>query len=395
MRSPGFIIDRYVAREVMGPFVGGVALLTFALVAGRMLKLTEMVVNHGVTVTEVLSLMGYIMPSFLELIFPMALLIGVLLGFGRMSTDQELTAARACGVSLYRLAAPVLAIALVVYAISSWFAFVVRPWANAQLEQRLFELTRTRASAGLKEKVFNRNLPGLVIYVDHISASDSTLNGVLISDMRDAGEPSTVVARRGLLLPDDRRKAVTLRLFDGSIFGEDRRDNASHVTSFKVYDLTVRPQAELGMVQHDPDEMSLRELRGTIAEGRASGHRDYEAETEFASKFTIPVATLLFALLGVSLGLKPARGGQSERFGISVALFFLYYALMRVGEALGQRGTLNAFVSMSIPDVVFSALALWLFYRAANDRGDQGRGPGDILWDLVERFGRTTEQPAS
>src|SRR5260370_4660410 len=102
------ILDRYVAREVLGPFGLGVLLLTFALVTGRLLKLTEMVVNHGVTLATVGSLIGFIMPAFLELTFPMAVLLGVLMGFGRMSGDRELIAARACGISLYRLAVPVL-----------------------------------------------------------------------------------------------------------------------------------------------------------------------------------------------------------------------------------------------------------------------------------------------
>ena len=110
----------------------------------------------------------------------------------------------------------------------------------------------------------------------------------------------------------------------------------------------------------------------------------------------LPVACLAgvllgFALLGVSLGLKPARGGHSERFGVSVALFFLYYSLMRVGETLAQRGKLNAYAAMSIPDLVFMALAFWFFYRAASDKADQGRGPGDIIWDLVERYERSRQ----
>ncbi len=100
----------------------------------------------------------------------------------------------------------------------------------------------------------------------------------------------------------------------------------------------------------------------------------------------VPIATLLFALLGVSLGLKPARGGHSERFGVAVALFFFYYSMMRVGRTLAERGLLNAYLAMRIPDLVFLVLALWLFVRAAQDKGNQGRGPGDILWDFVERF---------
>ena len=94
-------------------------------------------------------------------------------------------------------------------------------------------------------------------------------------------------------------------------------------------------------------------------------------------------------VLGISLGLKPARGGQSERFGVSVALFFFYYSLMRVGQTLGERGVLNAFVAMAIPNLVFIALAVGLFIRAAEDRGNESRGPGDIIWDMIERLERS------
>jgi lipopolysaccharide export system permease protein len=387
-------LDRYVAREVMVPFAVGVLLLTFALVTGRLLKLTEMVVNHGVKLGDVATLIGFIMPAFLELTFPMAVLLGVLMGFGRMSGDRELIAARACGVSLYRLTAPVLGVALAVYALSSWLAFSVRPWANAHLREALFELTQTRSSAGLKEKVFNRNLPGLVVYVDQVSASDETLHGVMISDARNPGQQNTIIARSGVIIPDRLRKAITLRLFGGSIFGVEAASNTSHVSSFHIYDLSVRPDAELGIGDRDPEEMTLGQLRAAIARARAAGKPDYDAETELASKYTLPFTTVLFALLGVPLGLKPARGGQSERFGVAIGLFFVYYSLMRAGEALAQRGQLDAAIAMSIPDLIFAALALWLFVRSAADRGDQGRGAGDFVWDWIERYERRREAAA-
>ncbi|MCL5045108.1 MAG: LptF/LptG family permease, partial [Deltaproteobacteria bacterium] len=109
------ILDRYIAGEVVKPLGLGLAVFTFALVTGRMLKLTEMVVNHGVALGGVLRLLGLIMPAFFELTLPMAVLLGVLLGFGRLSGDRELIAARACGVSLYRLAVPVVAIGCIAW----------------------------------------------------------------------------------------------------------------------------------------------------------------------------------------------------------------------------------------------------------------------------------------
>ncbi|MFZ1889448.1 MAG: LPS export ABC transporter permease LptF [Candidatus Binataceae bacterium] len=381
------IIDRYVALEVLLPFGMGVGLLTFTLVTGRMLKLTEMVVNHGVSLGEVVGLIAYIMPAFLELTLGMAVLLGVLLGFGRMSNDQEMTAARASGISLYRLAVPVMAVAFVVYLVASWFAFSVRPWADSRLQDQLYYLTRTKAAAGLREKVFNDDLPRIMIYVDKISDEDGSLHGVLIADSRDPRQQNTIIATHGLVLPDEKTGGTTLRLFDGSLFGSEAASDQSHVTSFRVYDLTIRPkEGGAASLDRDADELSYGALIQRIDAARARGKPDHEAETELAAKYMVPFATLLFALLGVSLGLKPARGGHSERFGVAVALFFLYYSIMRVGRTLAERGSLNAYIAMSIPDVVFLVLAVWLFVRAAQDKGNQGRGPGDFLWEFVERY---------
>jgi lipopolysaccharide export system permease protein len=355
-----------------------------------LLKLTEMVVNHGVSIGNVLGLIGYIMPAFLEMTFPMAVLLGVLMGFGRMSGDQEMIAARACGVSLYRLAIPVITFSIVVYAISSWFAFSLRPWSNSNLTRKLFELSETTSSAGLKEKIFNSNFPGLVVYVDELSAQDQVLSGVMISDTRDPKQQNTIIAKRGIIVPGG-QGIITLRLFDGSIYGVEPKTDASHITSFRLYDLSVQPMESMGVRAQDPDELPYGQLVAQIRKARQDGKPDYEAETELAGKFTIPFATMLFAIIGIPLGLKPARGGHSERFGVAVGLFFMYYSLMRVGETLAQRGKLDAFVAMSLPDIAFIVLAIWLFTRAASDRGDQGRGPGDFIWDLVERYERSRQ----
>ena len=124
----------------------------------------------------------------------------------------------------------------------------------------------------------------------------------MISDARTPDQQNTIIARRGTLIPDESSNQLTLRLFDGSIFGVDPKTNASHVTSFNTYDLAIMPSEAFGATWLSPDEMSYPTLMATIRDGRTSGKRNYEAETELARKYMIPIATLLFALLGSIAG---------------------------------------------------------------------------------------------
>ena len=383
------ILDRYLLGEVLPPLGAGLASLTFALVAARLPRLIELIINHGLGLIEILRMMGYIVPSFLEATFPMTILLGVLLGFGRLSGDQELTAIRACGVSLYRLAAPIMVFALVAFPLECWLAFDVRPWANRKLGAEIYRVISTQAMAGLKEKIFNDHFPGLLMYVDDIRPPATTMSGVMITDSRDPGHPSTIIARSGVFVPDEARRQITLRLVDGSVFGADPKSEGYHYTSFRFYDVAIRPIEHMAaFVPTGAKEMGYHKLKAEIAAARRAGKPDFVAETELARKFSAPFATVLFAVLGVSLGIKPARAGQSERFALSVALFFLYFILMRVGQSLAEAGRVSAAVAMAFPDVGFELLAARLFYRAANDRTDNARGPGDVVWDIITRLER-------
>ena len=169
----------------------------------------------------------------------------MLLGFGRMSGDRELIAARACGISLYRLAIPVIGVALVVYAMASWFAFSVRPWANSNLQAELYRLTRTRSTAGLEGKNLRQQLPRPgALRRSHLGRQRFAAGR---ADLRRAqhAQQNTIIAQHGIIVPDENNETITLRLFDGSVFGVDPSTDKSHITSFLIYDLNVEPQSGL------------------------------------------------------------------------------------------------------------------------------------------------------
>jgi lipopolysaccharide export system permease protein len=366
----GPTLRRYFLREVAVPFLLGIGVFTFILLTARMLKLVELVVNRSVPVFQIAKLFAYILPTFLEVTVPMALLLAVLLSFGRLSADSEIVALKTSGISLYQMVVPVIAFTLLVTLLALLLALYARPWGNSNLKKSLYEIAKTRASAGLRERVFNDDFAGLVIYVEHIEPPGDQLAGILIADARDPNQRNTVLARNGFLVGNEEAHTVTLRLLDGSIHTFLPGEKSYHKTDFTTYDVSLNlgvALARFSQREKDAQEMTLSELRDVIVQRAASG-RPVNAElVELHRKFSLPFACLVFGLVGVPLGVQPVRAVRSRSFSVSLALIFVYYLLLTAGEAMAEKGILPALVALWIPNVVFAALGVVLFVAAARE----------------------------
>src|SRR5262249_26098449 len=148
----GKILHRYIFREVVTPFLLGLGIFTFVLLIARLLKLIELVVNRGLPATQILELLGYLMPAFLEVTVPMAMLLAILIAFGRLSADSEMIALRSSGMSLYQLLPPITAFVVFATILTGLLSFNARPWGNRSLKTALFDIARTRAVAGLRAR---------------------------------------------------------------------------------------------------------------------------------------------------------------------------------------------------------------------------------------------------
>jgi lipopolysaccharide export system permease protein len=164
---PGLsILDRYLIRELLGPFFVALGLFTCALLIDRIYHLTDLVITKGVPFPLVLQLLVFMLPSFLSLSLPMALLVAVLLAGGRLAGDLEIVACQAAGIGVVRLVRPVLVAAVGVALVGALFAMALAPLAGREFQRQLFIILKTRAVTGLKERVFNTTFPGTTIYVE-------------------------------------------------------------------------------------------------------------------------------------------------------------------------------------------------------------------------------------
>jgi lipopolysaccharide export system permease protein len=368
-------LNLYLLREITVPFLLGMAAFTSVLLMGRILKLADLVVAKGVPLADILRMVFYLVPSFCLVTIPMAFLLALLLAFGRLSADSEITAMKACGVSLYGLLPPVLSFALAAYLATTFITIYALPWGNTSFKKLLFDIIESRITLSLKEKVFNDEFPGLVIYTDHYDPEKHTMEGVLIHDERDLRESSTIFAGQGVIVADPALKVLRLELRKGSIH-RTLDKTGYRLVEFQNYSLTVNlGQAPREMVRNELD-MTFTELRKGITSGRLDAKMVREMRLEFHRRFSLPFACFVFALVGVPLGIQNQRTGKAAGFSLSIGVILIYYIILSAGKTLGERGLAHPAVAVWAPNLILFLLGAYLFRKTAAEQ----RIP---LFDLV------------
>src|SRR4029450_6065652 len=134
--------------------------------------------------------------------------------------------------------------------------------------------------------------------------------------------------------------------------------------------------------EDDPQELTLPQLRPAIEREAATGTPRPGMLVELHRKFAIPFACIVFGLVGVPLGIEPARAGRSRGFAVSLAVIFVYYILLSAGQGFAEQGTVPAWLGLWLPNIVFGVLGVILMRRAARERALVGSLP-----ELVGRLG--------
>jgi lipopolysaccharide export system permease protein len=365
-------ISLYLIKEIVPAFLIGLTGFTFILLTGRILQLTELFVNKGVPLGYILRLLSLLLPSFLVLTIPMATLLSVLLTFNRLSSDNEITALKASGISLYQLVPPVLAFALTAYAATIALSLHSVPRANEGSRELIYEVASSKASAGVREKVFNDDFDGLVLYVEEVKPKTLQWMNVFISDSRNPAEVHTIIARGGEVLSDPGNLALTLRLKNGSIHKLGKDPDAYQKIDFSTYDLRLYLKTDLKEKKTEekhPADMTLAELSRAVQALQAKKAETKIQRVKIHEKFSIPFACLVFGIIGIPLGLQSrmARGSKSRGFSWAIGVLLVYYLLTTAGTSLAERGAILLEVGMWAPDLIFLALSIYLLVKAANE----------------------------
>jgi lipopolysaccharide export system permease protein len=367
------LLDRYVLREVVPPFLVGLLLIVFALLMNQVLLLADLFIDKGVPLLQVLRLLALLIPSILVFALPMAVLMGVLGGMARMSADSEIVALRSAGVGPGRLARPLALFGLAGFLLTLPLALAWAPRANDVWVKAMTDSVLGRVRLKVQPVQFNETLPGLVFWVQEVGRDGSWTN-VFAAMTRDPARPRIVLARSGRirLLPAERRAILELR--DGRVYtGPLDSPGQDTVTAFDrleeeidVAGMFTALTVEKRVREKDIGELT-RDLRALRAEAPPGGPASRQVRAhlvEIHKKFALPAACLILALLGLPLGIMTGRAGRTGGFSLSLVLILLYYALLTAGEQAAMEGRLSAGLGIWAPDIVLAAAAALLLLAA-------------------------------
>jgi len=365
------IIDRYLLSLMLLPFSINVVFLTFIFLMTQILQITTFIVNHRVGVSTVFWMLAYAMPFFLIFVIPMSVMMAVLLTFLRLSSENEIIALKAGGVSIYSLLPPVLMFCFMGSLLTAFMAIYGLPWGRLSFKALAIQIASSNADIAIKERTFNESFKGVMLYVNQTDTKHQRLVDVFIEDQRKMDIVSTVLAPEGKLLSDPEKSAIHLRLFNGTINQVNLKDRSVNTIRFDVYDINLSLKESAAAVSDAPkdeEEMSLAELKNYLDTVKERDSQYYLTLMEYHKKFSIPAACFALGILGVPLGIHSKSAKRSFGILLGLVFFLTYYLMLSMGWVFGETGAYPPVIGMWAPNIVFGGIGIFLLIRSARER---------------------------
>ena len=375
------ILDRYLVREIALPFALALTVLTFILVLPPILVAGEEFISKGVEWSIVARAMATLLPQALSLTIPMAVLLGILVGFGRLSGDREFVAMQACGVSLVRLLRPVLLVAVLGTAATAYEIIVALPNANQAYREIVFVLLATRVENNVKPRVFYEDFPNKVIYVRDIPAAGGWKD-VFLADTARPGETTVYFAREGRIRLDQPNRIVQLELRGATSYtAHVDRPDAYEANSYETILLSLDPET---VFKRPPakgaPEMTIAELQSEIAAAKTRNDPAFGARFMLQQKFSLPLTCPILALIALALGATNRKDGKLASFAIGMCVIFVYYVLLWGARAAAMGGRFSPELAPWLPNIVMGALAIMMFFWRSRSADQPIRFTLPVLW---------------
>ena len=382
-------LDRYIFREILFPGLIALVALTFIVFSQRSGLLLDIILRQSPTASDIWSAVSAILPTVLTVTLPMALLMGILTGFSRLSSDSEAIAMRAAGIPMRRILRPVLLLAIVAWGATMVLSIWVAPQTSQKLQSLRASLALRYPTLELRPQVFYEKpgWPWKLLFMDSQTGDGIQMRGILLVDTKDPDQPEFTLAESGSVAPTNSNRSLQLTLHNSSRHIVDLNNS-------KRYEILSSPTNTISIDTPAPGAPPAPSVTDTSTEElwkrRQAATATLEETVEFHRRLALPFACLAFALVGFPLGVSTNRGGRSTGLVLSLILMFTYYLALAGGTRITGAGTFSPGLGAWLPNIAFGILGMILLARA--DRKYEHRIIGSLSRGLewaATRLGAT------
>ena len=404
------LIDRYFIREFIPPCLFSVFALTFILLMDQLFRLIDLIVRKGLRLEIVGQILVYTLPFIISFTAPMAILVAIVMSFGRFGQDNEILALKVSGISFFSILKTPFIVVFIIMLILGFFNNFIVPESNHKASNLMSDVARKRPAVRLSEGVFTTDFPGYTIYIREKNERTSKIRDVTIYDLRNncimtapEGELKTIEEKDILrfilyngelhqLIDNEKyqktrfsKQVLNLQLNTDLIRKERKLRNEDELVAPALYTRIAEINREMGSIRKavqeigreaitkylKGDEHILEVARFQIEQKLSvlSGKERTRARNliELNKKFSLAFACIVFLLIGAPLGYIYRRGGIAGIL-MGIMLFSLYYIFVISGEELANRRNFDPFWAMWLPNIILLIPGCILFWVAEYER---------------------------
>jgi len=354
-----YLIDIYLFKQVIKPYIIGVTIITIIMLSNFLFQLTDLIIVKNIPVLKVVELLFYQLPDIIVQTFPMAVLFAIMTGLGTLSRQNEFTALRMGGVSVYRLIIPLVVFGILVSGFTFYLNEKVVPWSNHKANNIIRGSILSEASPEIRENVFFEGPDSRHFYVREYNRDKNLLKNIIIYNLDSSNNyPQIVTANEGEI----GEKIWELR--NGNIFDYDQEGFLRVETKFDKMEIEIAEDVQNFFgEQRTPSEMSRQELRKEIELFQDSGINVDSLLVEYHLKLAMAFTPLIFVLIGAPLSLVNNES-RTMNIIITIITIFAYYLILSLSRSFAKNGVLNPLLAAWIPNTVFTLLGIvFLIYQ--------------------------------
>ncbi len=433
------IITKYILKEHINPFIFGIGTIVFLFILNILFRDLGRLLGKGLPIKVIIEFFVYQLAWIIALAIPMAVLIATLMVFGRLSSENEITALKASGVHLYSLISPVIIVSVIIAAGMIQFNNYVYPESNHHLSTLYSDISKKKPTLTLEPNVFFDDIENYNLLVHSIDNETDVLYGIIINDSSDPRFNKTIFAESGKLYYSDEYSTLVFSLENGEVHevqktnlenyrrlkfnkhkiyipvsnmvlkrsSSKRRglrektnpmlkeDIKRHVSSInKKQDIIIK-QAQMMIQEFFPKQFwSEQEVHSELSSAGDTTSRTVTLKklekitqsihsqikgikgintsiaavlVEIHKKYSIPIACIVFVLIGAPVGIMARQGGMAVGGGISMVFFLIYWSFLIGGEQLADRGLMDPVLAMWLPNIVVGGGGVYLIIHTVRE----------------------------